>query len=242
MAAGLPLLVGSTGLLAQGGNALHDHQAPVTPGDPVLDQILRQMAAIHNRIQAGPRGEHARALAMQLRMLAVYQRQLGVDDHLRTAMREIVDREGRNAILFPEPDTEMRDNALRRYGFRPDARGRDVAPPATYQRREAALDRLLREGVTPTFDALAATAARLSQELDRRPTGLINIAVQDDPDYIRGYCESLWDSYVDAQAMALPVCVAAKYFEWVTPSCLALEGGAMSLMLVWVFRCRGIGN
>jgi hypothetical protein len=237
--AGLPLLTGKATVLAQGVAGGHDH-APLAANDPVLEQIVRQIAAIHNSAQAGLRGEHTRALAMQLRMLAVYERQLGVDDHVRAAAREMVDREGRGAILYAEPDVEGRRRAMRQYGFRPDDRGPDLTPPPTHAQREAALDRLLAEGITPAFDRLATAAELVGRELDRRSVKAINIALQDDADYIRGYCESIWDSYQDAQLMAIPFCLAAKYFEWMTPSCLALEGGAAILLLAWIIKCLNV--
>ena len=122
VAAGLPLLASRTALLAQGGAMAHDHGA-IAAADPVIDQIVRQMALIHNSAQAGPRGTHARALASQLRMLTVYQRQQGIDDQARAAVKDMVDQQGRNALLYAEPDREMRRQAMQQYGFRPDESG-----------------------------------------------------------------------------------------------------------------------
>lgn len=232
--AGLPLLAGRTGLLAQGVGMAHDHAA-IAASDPVTDQIVRQIALIHNSAQAGPRGAHARALASQLRMLAVYQRQQGIDDHARSAVRELIERDGRNAVLYAEPDLEMQRRARERYGFRADERSRDFPVAPSHSQREAALDELLKHGVTPAYDRLAATLEKVSGPLDRRRRATVTIA--QDEEWWKGFCDELYNQYLTAQLMALPWCLTAKYFVWAAPACLAMEGGAATLLVVYLWEC-----
>jgi hypothetical protein len=212
----------------------HDHGA-IAAADPVIDQIVRQIALIHNSAQAGPRGVHARALAAQLRMLTVYQRQQGIDDHARAAVKEMVERQGRNALLYAEPDPQMRRKEMQRYGFRPDERALNFPLNATHAEREAALDDLLTHGVTPAYDRLAAALDKLAERLDRRRGNVMTIS-QDD-DWWAGYCAELYKQFQYAQLMALPWCLTARYFEWAAPACLALEGGAMVLLIAYLFGC-----
>jgi hypothetical protein len=232
--AGLPLLASKSTLLAQGGGIAHDHSA-LAASDPVTDQIVRQIALIHNSAQAGPRSAHARALAAQLRMLGVYQRQLRIDDHARAAVQELVERDGRNAILYAEPDLEGRLKAMQQYGFRPDDRVRDFPVNPTHAAREAALDELLTHGITPSYDRIAATLEKAAERLDRRRGGMVTVA-QDDA-WWAGFCGELWSEYQYAQLMALPWCLTARYFAWAAPACLSLEGGAMVLLLVYLYSC-----
>ena len=79
VAAGVPLLAGAgIKAFAQAGAAApHNHPVAATAEDPVLRQLVREIAATHNAARARrPRGEDARALASQLRTLSVYAKQL----------------------------------------------------------------------------------------------------------------------------------------------------------------------
>jgi hypothetical protein len=232
MAAGLPLIAGTAGVLAQNGAAQHDHGGGDV--DPVIDHLVRQIAAIHNAAQAAPRGEHFRALSMQLRTLAVYDRQIDLDTRLRRAVRQLVDREGRNAVLYAEPDEEMRRKNLQSFGFRPQNRVRQSPLAPSHAEREAALDAVLQSGVTPVFERLAATADRIAGRIDTSPARRVG----DDSDWWRGFCGELWNQYQQAQYMASPACFAAKYFSYALPSCAAMEGGAMVLLLAYLYECQ----
>jgi hypothetical protein len=231
--AGLPLLAGRTGLLAQGLAATHEHDA-IAAVDPVIDQIVRQIALIHNAAQGGVRGAHARALALQLRMLSTYGRQVDMDDRGRTALREIVEREGRNTVLYAEPDVETRTRIMRQYGFRPDDRSRDMPLTVTHADREAALDAVLANGITPACERLAAALDTVAARLDRRNRGLVALG-QDD--WQIGYCTELYNQFQQAQLYAIPWCLTAKYFAWAAPTCVALEGGASVLLLAYLIQC-----
>jgi hypothetical protein len=234
VAAGLPLLAGKSGLLAQAGGLAHDHGA-IAAADPVIDQIVRQIALIHNSAQAGVRGTHARALASQLRMLTVYQRQQGIDGQARAAVKDMVERHGRNALLYAEPDQEMRRNTMQQYGFRPDDRALNVPLDATHAAREATLDDLLTHGITPAYERLAATLETLAERLDHRRGNVATIA--QDEEWWAGYCAELYKQFQYAQLFALPWCLTARYFAWAAPTCLALEGGAMVLLIAYLYGC-----
>lgn len=232
MVAGLPLLT-RVGLLAQGAATGHQHAAG--PVDPVLDHLVRQIANIHNSAKAGPRGEHFRALAAQLRTLAVYDRLIGVDEQVRTTLQELVDQQGRNAVLYAEPDEEGRRQALQYYGVQPAPRARQSADVPAHEQREAALDALLAHGITPVFDQLAATADKVAVRIDMRTNHTTTVA--QDGDWWQGFCQELWNQYQSAQNIASPFCAVGKFFPAVMPSCAALEAGAMVLLLAWAYEC-----
>lgn len=237
MAAGVPALAGwKAGAFAQSaGVPPHDHAG--AGGDALVEYIARQIATIHNAARSGPRGEHALALAAHLRLLSVYARQVDMDGHLREAIRSRIDREGRNAVLYAEPDPEQRRALMQRYGFRPDPRLEQYPVNPTHTMREAALESLLRDGITPVFDRIATLAELVARPLDRARASIVTI--QDDRDWWAGYCTELWNQYQTAQMLATPFCWAAAYWIWVGPSCIALEGGASFLLLIYLAQCVG---
>jgi hypothetical protein len=236
MVAGLPLLASQTGVLAQTvGGMAHEHLPAASPADPVIDYIVRQIGRIHNAARSGPRGEHARALAAQLRTLAVYERQLGFDAQVRAGLQELVEREGRDTVLYTEPDLAMRRQHLEAYGFQLNDRLLDVPLAPTYGQRDAALGQLLAEGITPTFDRLATFSETVAARLDRSNRRLVTIG--QDGDWWAGFCVDLWNEYQQAQLIAAPFCMLAKYMGFILPGCLALEGGAMVLLVVYLVDC-----
>jgi len=233
--AGLPFLAALPALAQRGATAGHTHAAD--RADPVLDLLVRQMARTHNAAaQTTPRAEHFRALAAQLRTLALYERQLGVDEQIRAAVKELVDRDGRNAVLYATPDVEMRRRNLQTYGFRLPVRGREPAVFPSHQQREDVLDDLLERGITPAFDQMAAVADRVALRIDAsRARGLV--FQQSDQEWWQAYCAEVWAQYEQAQQIANPVCIVAKYWPGFVPSCIALEGGAAVLLLAYLFDC-----
>lgn len=235
---GLPFLAGGAGsLLAQSTNGLQ-HSHPAADSDPVMDLLVRQIAAVHNAAQRGPRAEHFRVLAAQLRTIALYQRQIGADDQIRAAVRDLVDRQGRNAVLYAEPD-ETRQQALLAYGFRLDRFSPRQQIGATHEARDAALTTLLTEGITPTFGRLAATADRAASRFDRTHVRAVALVPQDpDQEWWAGFCAELFKQYEQAQLIAAPVCAVAQYFSYIVPSCAALQGGATVLLLAYLIECQ----
>lgn len=234
---GLPFIAGGAVSLAQSGNVpQHSHAA--AGGDPVMDLLVRQIAAVHNAAQRAPRGEHFRAVAAQLRTIALYQRQLNVDDQVRAMLRDVVDRQGRNALLYAESD-EMRRQTLLSYGFRLERINPRQQIIATHEAREAALTALLTEGITPTFDRLANTADTIAIRIDRPRLKAVAFGAQDpDQEWWAGFCAELFKQYEQAQLIAAPVCAVAQYFSYIVPSCAALQGGAMVLLLSYLIECQ----
>src|SRR5688572_8375807 len=94
--AGVPLLASSgVRMAAQSGAAtMHIHPEGAA-ADAVLEHICRQLAILHNATRKQPRGEHLRAVAAQLRTLAVYSRQQNVDAAVRSGVAALVERDGR---------------------------------------------------------------------------------------------------------------------------------------------------
>jgi hypothetical protein len=200
------------------------------------------MAATHNAARARrPRGEDARALSAQLRTLAVYATQIDLDERARAAVRDLVATHGRDAVIYHEIDLAVRQRSLERFGFRVEARALNHAANADYQTRAAALDALLAGGVSPIWQRLASTLERVAPEMDRRGAQVVPVSARQDAVWYGAFCDSLWTDYERAQLMAAPVCYASTLplGSFLIPSCVALEGGAMTLLFIYLYYCAG---
>ena len=243
--AGLPLLAGAgvRGFAQSGTSASHNHPAAGAAADPVLDHLVRQIAAAHNAARANrPRGEDARAVASQLKTLAVYAKQIDLDAHVRAGVRDLVAAHGRDAVMYHEIGRAERQASLERFGFRVEARALNYPLTPDYNVRAATLDALLAAGVSPMWQRMARTLEQAAPEIDRRRSQVVPVAARQDKDWIKAFCESLWNEYEQAQLMAAPVCWASTLpgGSFLIPTCVALEGGAMSLLLAYLFYCNGV--
>lgn len=229
MAAGLPFLSG-TALVTQ---SRSDHDHAVNGVDHFVDYLVRQMAATHNAAQRGPRGDHFRALAAQLRTLSVYERHVGLDDRVRTEVRRRVDRQGRSSVLFADEDPGMRRKNLQAFGFRTPNPPRQGELTPSHEQREAALDELLVGGVTPVLDRTAGLAEKAAVRIDAR-AGRTLIARDD---WWGPFCGELWRQYQQGQLLSALMGSAVAYSPLVAPVCAAMQGGAAALLLVYLCDC-----
>ena len=191
--AGLPLLASSSGRsFAQSGAAQTHVHSGAGVVDPVLDHIARQLAFVYNSMRQDPRGEHVRAFASQLRTLAVYSRRIDLDAQLTSALHDLIERDGRDALLYREPDRDHLRAELKRYGLSIDNR---LSAPSNldHAQRSAALASLLRGGVTGGWERMAAILERGAPEVDRRVIGLVRVSRQItyDAAYWEGSCKEL---------------------------------------------------
>jgi hypothetical protein len=244
VAAGLPLIMGAGARpLAQSGAAGAAHSHPGLAGaDPLQEHLIREMARVYNRMRRGPTGEDARAFAMHLRTLAVHGRQHDLDTQLRAAAAEAISKEGRDIFLQREPDAGAMRAELERYGFSLDERTRHVTLPHDPRRRNIAVDTLLNEGVTGTWDRLAAFLEQAAPAIDRRNGSIVRVGlVGQDAAYWVGFCSGLWAHYQEAQLLATAGCalVAIPFVGVIfSASCVALQGGAaVSLLMYVLYGC-----
>jgi hypothetical protein len=243
--AGVPLLA-SAGMKAfaqSGAAAPHNHPAAAAAAeDPVLRHLVREIAATHNAARARrPRGEDARALSAQLRTLAVYGKQIDLDGRVRTAVAELVAAQGRETVMFHEVERATRKKSLEGFGFKVEPRALDYAINPDYGTRAAALDALLTGGVSPTWQRMAATLDQMAPELDRRGGDIVAVSARQDAVWYGAFCDALWREYEMAQLMAAPICwgAALPMGAFLAPACVALEGGAMALLFIYLFYCAG---
>jgi hypothetical protein len=162
VAAGMPLLI-----TADVAGQAHDH-ASSARGDAVFEHLAREVARIHNRVQRrGPRGDDARALASAIRTMKVYAGQIDFDGKVKKGLRSLVNKRGREELLFVERDTVRSRAELRRFGVDVPEHDNRRTPPPDYATRTKALDQLLARGVSPSLDRLATAFEEAADVLDR---------------------------------------------------------------------------
>ena len=240
--AALPLVATSRGgLFAQSSSAGHVH-SDTALADPVVEHITRQLVTQHNAMRREPRGEHLRAFAAQFRTLTVYGRQHGLDDSIRSGVAGLVAKEGRQNVLYLEPDRERMRAGLRAHGVQPDERLLGTAIALDHRAREAALDSLLRSGLSERWERIATMLERLAPEVDRRSAAVVRVSRQDAA-YWEGYCTQLWSEFTEVMFYTAMICAAALIpfiGILIVPFCFATELAAMLLGFVYAVYCWNV--
>jgi hypothetical protein len=241
--AGLPAVAIGARALAQsrgaGGAAGSTHQHPAGAVDPVYEHLFHEMAAVHNRMRQEVRGEDVRALAAQLRMLAVYGRTQDHDVRIKAGLRHVIDRDGRHTLLTREPDLQALQTEIEPYRLRLDSRWRTFFGPSDPRRRSAVLDRVLTEGVTPRWERLAALLEQAAPQIDRRNGTIARVALsRQDAEWYAGFCAQLQKELDDVQDVLAVFCgmyaivgIYAKY------QCVAVSLAYFSLMTIQIANC-----
>jgi hypothetical protein len=242
--AGLPLLASPAARIAaqSSSGSTHIHADGVAT-DPVLDHIARQLAGIHNAMRRQPRGEHMRAVAAQLRTLAVYGRQIDVDSRMRSLVGALVKRDGRDGVLYLQPDAERVRADLKRFGAEPDEKLLRAPITLDYAARSAALNRLLQSGLSVQWERMAALLDRMAPGIDERASTVIRVR-QDDPDYWEGYCTQLWSEYSEAQFLSGVLCASALLPVigiGFAVFCIAYQLAAVILAVIYAGYCWNVG-
>jgi hypothetical protein len=243
--AGLPLLASRARLAAQAGaGSLHQHVDAVAASDRVLEHVVRQLAAAHNSMRRQPRGEHMRAFGAQLRTLAVYSRQSGLDANVKAGVNALIERDGRDRVLAVEVDRERLRSDLKAYGAQLDERL--LAPPITldYPARSAALNGLLQAGTSLHLERIAATLERLAPAVDQRLATTVRVnQIYYDEEYWKGYCAELWNQYRETQFLAAALCASAALpviGVAFAPLCVAQQLAATFLAIVYAGNCMNV--
>jgi hypothetical protein len=241
MVAGLPLLASTVRVAAQaGGGALHQH-LDAAVSDQVLEHLIRQLAGLHNALRRQPGGESMRSFASQLRTLAVYGRQAGLDANLRAGINALIERDGRDRVLYVEVDRQRLLSDLKAYGAQVDERL--LAAPITldYAARSATLSGLQQSGFALRLERVAALLERVAPAVDQRMATTLRVnQIQYDEEYWKGYCGELWSQYSETQFLAAAICASAALpiiGAAFVPLCAAHQLAATFLAIVYGGYC-----
>jgi len=240
--AGLPLLASTSRLAAQAGaGSLHQHGDAVVASDQVLEHIVRQLAGIHNTMRRQPRGEYMRAFAPQLRTLAVYGRQTGVDADVKAGINVLVERDGRDRVLYTEIDQARVLADLKAYGAQVDERLLAAPISLDYAARSAVLGSLLQSGPSLRLERIAAALERGAPAVDARLATTVRVKqIYYDEAYWEGYCAELWKQYSETQFLAGVICASAALplvGAAFVPLCIAHQLAATFLAIAYAGNC-----
>lgn len=180
------------------------HAAGTTGHEPALPSELaptvKALAALHNELlHRRPTADDARRIGAHIRTIATYRLHHGSDAALAASVRAAVARDGRQAFTVPEPDAQMMRDELAAMGFEQPLAS---LGPSTAGARDAAIERLLRGGLTPSY--LEATV-------------VIELLVTS----ANGSCETLQEMKRSIEAMAAVMCMLAQVLPVLAPECFA---------------------
>ncbi len=192
----------------------------VVPGDPVLEEITRQLEQAARQLQSGPTGAAARQLAAATRVWAAWARANRFDDTVRSRLRAAIAREGRDGFI------------ARQFDFRAEAKMRGFKlPPNTGDLsradRSKVLDELLRSGISDGIGRLASVWEAAAPSIDRRFGAASPVALRQIPE-----CVSAQGSLMYAKTIAAMLCLTPAVVEPAGPA-LCTAAGASVLALEW---------
>ena len=223
VAAGLPMLAGAAVLAQTTRGPARERQRGARRRDRLFDHLVSQLVRVHNRSRArGLTGEDSRTVAETLRTLTIYAPQIALDEQVRQGVAAAVQRQGREAVLYAEPDmTAMRDE-LAHLGVAPGSiEFGKFGPPDDTVRRKV-LDELLSAGVSPRFIALSTVFDELATARDRfagRSPGFRRAQYG----YSGEECQRLRSQIDYLEAEVAIVCGAAVFFPALAGACGALS-------------------
>jgi CBS domain-containing protein len=214
MVVGLPVIAGTTSLpRSLHGLPLHDAHTL----SPTVDATVRQIARLHNDIRR--RGaftaDDLRALAGHTRTLTVERLTSNRDVELIRGIRQIISRDGRDALLDQPVDPKAMREELLSVGFE---LGPTPPPGVDRVRRGDALDRLARGGIAPAyFDTM---------------TGLEGNEVMLMMAMTSSVCSTLKDMEHMLDAMVAVMCGLAAVLPPTAPDCFAASSVLATIKLI----------
>jgi hypothetical protein len=236
--AGLPTLVGAAHDVAAPASRGHDHATAEGDADAVLEHVVQEMAAVHSRgSQRGYSGEHARAIAAQLRTAAVRGGQLGIDAAATRGVQQLIRRRGRDAVLTIDIDTAKARAQMKRYGIEIDDRWFGARTP-DHATRAKALDVLLSGGITDMLTHAAGVFDKLGSVLDVRAGAVARARhAQSDPLWW-SFCWGLLTEIMMLMAQLGPICEASGAVPGLDVTCAALEAAMSAYFGIYYGYCQ----
>ncbi len=185
-----------------------------------------------------------RAFAAQLRTFAVYGRSIDLDPKVKKAMAQLIEREGRDRVLYTESNRERLRAELKRYGAQPDERLLNRALNLDYAARTKVLDGILTSGSLAHLERTAAVIDRAAVELDRRTGSGTAVRVRrQDSAFWEGYCLALWSHIQETQFLTtlhcaiVPIPIIGVAF---VPLCAAYALALLMVGLVYGANCWNV--
>jgi hypothetical protein len=223
MVVGLPVIAGATSFPGTvDGFTIHE---PL-PLSLSLETMLRDLARVHNEMRR--RGtmtrDDLRALATQTRLLAADRLTANRDGELMRGIRQVIAREGRDTILDHPVDPNAMRGELASLGF--ELGMTNMAMMVDRPRREDALERLARGGLSPAYMEAWSDFEGLDVMMMLAVTGGAS-----------SICTTLKDMERMLDAMVAVLCPLSVILPPAIPDCFAASSVLAAIKLITFLAC-----
>lgn len=207
--------------------------------DPLFEHALNELGRIHTRGKARKAftGEDARAAAAQMRHMAVYTRQVKLDNRAKKSLRDQVSRRGRDTLLNAPADHARGHADLKRHGVERESRSAAMPVP-DYLTQTTELDQLLKTGPSAVLERTAATLERLSASLDQQATAQAPGLRRVGQSWYNGFCTQLSAEIARLQVDAALVLVGAQLFPDLYAVYLMILAAIAFQTSVYAYSCE----
>lgn len=219
MMIGVPAFAGSAALLpaVQAAPAYSPFAGQSALADSRIDDVLRRVATLHNDIAGRlPTKADARQIAGELRRLIGYRRDAGRDGLVTGAFQQIIDVQGREALIGTTPNVSPMRAGLVYYGIDPAAL--TLGTPSSTDRL-VVVETLARRGVEPFYEYAAEATAEWELLLSEEPVSC-------------GLFQQMMNMF---EAVAATMCLGALIFPPMGPECFAATVMLTALKLINLF-------
>lgn len=218
MVVGLPVIAGTTSVpRSLHGLTLHESHTLSSP----VEATLRDLARLHNemRRRGAMTSDAVRAFATHTRMLAADRLTANRDGELMRGIRQVVAREGRDTILDRPVDPNAMRGELVSLGFE---LGTTTPVIVDRSRRDEALDRLARGGLSPAYIETWSELEGLDVMMMLALTG-------------GSVCTTLKDMERMLDSMVATLCALAVVLPPAVPDCFAASSVLATVKLITFF-------
>lgn len=212
--------IATAGVGALGGAALNVPVAAQPGANPVTREIHRQLRGGVKKLLDGSGPDGARQLATTLRIYAATLN----DDQLRAALRNA----DRQTLLYGSVNHAEMARLADELGIPRSVL--PLHPTSTPQGREQALDRMLKEGLSPYLREVADRLDRTAVTLQNRTARVRNVALQQCPS-----CDWACGFVPESEAAMGLACALAAVFPPAMELCVAASASYLTVYAVCAF-------
>jgi hypothetical protein len=212
----------SAALLFQepGTAALAAAQRLSSSGDAMTVELQRQLRAALPAFRNGS-AEACRQYAATLRAWAAYGKTRNYDGQIRSQLRRLLNERGRAAVIDMTPNHDDMASVVRSLGGTREDVERMHDRPAL-SRKEAVVDALLQEGLTPALERMAIQLEGVAKNMDRNGRQIRAVA-----QYQGASCDEVCGIADLLKEYMEVVCALAMFFPVAAELCIAAAGAWM---------------
>jgi hypothetical protein len=207
-------------LFPEPGAAAQAAQRLSASGDAMTAELQRQLRAALPAFRNGS-AEACRQYAATLRVWAAYGKTRNYDGQIRSQLRRLINERGRAAVIDMTPNHDDMASVVRGLGGRVEDVQRLHERPGL-SRKDAVIDALLQEGLTPALERMAAQLEVVAKNMDRNGRQIRAVA-----QYQGASCDEVCGMADLLKEYMEVVCALAMFFPVAAELCIAAAGAWM---------------